>query len=326
MNTIDTMQKQPAVAVQFLTETIKGLQSTPKYMHSKYFYDEQGDYIFQQIMNMDEYYLTNAEMDILQNQSAELVQIICEKQTPFDLIELGAGDATKSVHLLKELIDQQQEFSYLPIDISAHVIDDLELKLPSQFPSLDIKGLNGDYLDMLKEANMISDRRKVVLFMGANIGNMGADEAAGFCEELRTHLSKDDILIIGFDLKKNPAKILAAYNDRAGITRAFNLNLLTRINRELGGDFAVDNFEHYACYDPESGMCKSYLISLEEQDVKIGDAGTISFKKDEYIFMEISKKYSIDEIKSLASDSGFLCKKNLYDKDNYFVDSIWEVV
>lgn len=326
MNTIETIQKQPAVAVQFLTETLKGLEATPKYMHSKYFYDEQGDYIFQQIMDMEEYYLTNAEMDILQNQSAELAQIIFERGTPFDLIELGAGDATKSVHLLKELIDQQQEFSYLPIDISAHVIDDLESKLPSQFPTLDIKGLNGDYLDMLKEANMISDRRKVVLFMGANIGNMNADEAAEFCSDLRTHLSKDDILIIGFDLKKNPAKILAAYNDRAGITRAFNLNLLTRINRELGGDFAVDNFEHYACYDPESGMCKSYLISLEEQDVKIGDNGTISFKKDEYIFMEISKKYSIDEIESLASDSGFLCKNHLYDKDNYFVDSIWRVM
>jgi L-histidine N-alpha-methyltransferase len=326
MNTIETVQKQPAVAVQFLTETLKGLEATPKYMHSKYFYDEQGDYIFQQIMDMDEYYLTNAEMDILQNQSADLAQIICEHGRPFDLIELGAGDATKSVHLLKELIDQQQVFSYLPIDISAHVIDDLESKLPLQFPTLDIRGLNGDYLDMLKEANMISDRRKVVLFMGANIGNMGADEAAGFCKELRALLSKDDILIIGFDLKKNPAKILAAYNDRAGITRAFNLNLLTRINRELGGDFIVDNFEHYACYDPESGMCKSYLISLSAQEVRIGDAETISFSKDEYIYMEISQKYSINEIESLASKSGFLCKHHLYDKDNYFVDSIWEVV
>jgi L-histidine N-alpha-methyltransferase len=326
MNTIETVQKQPAVAVQFLTETLKGLEATPKYMHSKYFYDEQGDYIFQQIMDMDEYYLTNAEMDILQNQSADLAQIICEHGRTFDLIELGAGDATKSVHLLKELIDQQQVFSYLPIDISAHVIDDLESKLPLQFPTLDIRGLNGDYLDMLKEANMISDRRKVVLFMGANIGNMGADEAAGFCKELRALLSKDDILIIGFDLKKNPAKILAAYNDRAGITRAFNLNLLTRINRELGGDFIVDNFEHYACYDPESGMCKSYLISLSAQEVRIGDAETISFSKDEYIYMEISQKYSINEIESLASKSGFLCKHHLYDKDNYFVDSIWEVV
>lgn len=326
MNTIDTIQKQPAVAVQFLKETLKGLEAMPKYMHSKYFYDEQGDYIFQQIMDMEEYYLTNAEMDILQNQSAELAQIISEKGTAFDLIELGAGDATKSVHLLRVLIDQQQEFSYLPIDISAHVIDDLESKLPSQFPTLDIRGLNGDYLDMLKEANLSSDRRKVVLFMGANIGNMSADDAAGFCQELSTLLSKDDILIIGFDLKKNPAKILAAYNDQEGITRAFNLNLLTRINRELGGDFVLDNFEHYACYDPESGMCKSYLISLEEQDVKIGDGVTISFKKDEYIFMEISKKYSIDDIESLASKSGFLCKHHLYDKDKYFVDSIWKVV
>jgi L-histidine N-alpha-methyltransferase len=325
MNTIETIQKQPVVAAQFLADTLKGLKSTPKYLHSKYFYDEQGDYIFQQIMDMDEYYLTSAEMDILSNQSGQLAQIISVQQTPFDLIELGAGNATKSVHLLRELLDQQLEFTYLPIDISAHVINDLESKLPSKFPSLNIKGLNGDYLDMLKEANMISDRRKVVLFMGANIGNMNAEEAAQFCVELRTLLSKDDILIIGFDLKKNPGKILAAYNDSAGITSAFNLNLLTRINRELGGDFDLDNFEHYANYDPESGMCKSYLISLKDQQVHIGDTETINFSKDEYIFMEISKKYALQEIEDLASTSGFKFKEHLFDEKKYFVDSVWLV-
>jgi L-histidine N-alpha-methyltransferase len=325
MNTIETIQKQPLVATQFLADTLKGLKSSPKYLHSKYFYDEQGDHIFQQIMEMDEYYLTNSEMDILSNQSGELARIISAKQTPFDLVELGAGDATKSVHLLKTLLDLQLEFSYLPIDISAHVIQDLELKLPAQFPSLHVKGLNGDYLDMLREAKSMSDRRKVVLFMGANIGNMDAEEAAQFCVELRTLLSKDDILIIGFDLKKNPRKILAAYKDAAGITSAFNLNLLTRINRELAGNFDLDSFEHYACYDPESGICKSYLISLTDQQVHIGEEETISFSKDEYIFMEISKKYALQEIESLAARSGFKFKEHLFDQQKYFVDSVWLV-
>jgi len=325
MNSITIEKTSPAVA-QFLTDTLKGLSATPKYMHSKYFYDEQGDYIFQQIMDMDEYYLTNAEMDILTNQSAQLAHIISAAQSPFDLIELGAGDATKSIHLLRELINQQLEFSYLPIDISSHVIEDLESKLPVELPSLDIKGLNGDYLDMLKKANLISDRRKVVLFMGANIGNMNPEEAQEFCAQLRANLSKDDILIIGFDLKKNPQKILNAYNDSQGITRAFNLNLLTRINRELNGDFDLDSFEHYASYDPQTGMCKSYLISLKDQEVQIGDTDKVGFAKDEYIFMEISHKYSIEEIEALASKSGFVCKSHLYDTDRYFVDSIWEVL
>ncbi|RZK78214.1 MAG: L-histidine N(alpha)-methyltransferase [Pedobacter sp.] len=332
MNITDTIQQKPVAATStsqenvFLAETIAGLKSMPKYMHSKYFYDEQGDYIFQQIMDMEEYYLTDAEMDILSNQSDRLAEIISAKQSPFDLIELGAGDATKSIHLLAELVNQQLEFSYLPIDISSHVIEDLESRLPLQFQTLDIVGLNGDYLEMLKKANQISDRRKVVLFMGANIGNMNPEEAAQFTNELRAHLSKDDILIIGFDLKKNPQKILNAYNDAQGITSSFNLNLLKRINRELGGDFILDNFEHYASYDPQTGMCKSYLISLTDQQVHIGQTETISFSKDEYIFMEISQKYAIEEIESLASGSGFICKHHLYDKDNLFVDSIWEVV
>jgi L-histidine N-alpha-methyltransferase len=325
MNSIAPIEKQSPVAAQFLSETLKGLESTPKYMHSKYFYDEQGDYIFQQIMDMDEYYLTGAEMDILQNQSAKLAQIIAENNTAFDLIELGAGDATKSIHLLKELIAQNLEFSYLPIDISSHVINDLSEKLPKQLPTLAIHGLNGDYMDMLKEAKAISSRRKVVLFMGANIGNMKPDEAMAFCNELRSLLSKDDILIIGFDLKKNPGKILNAYNDSQGITKAFNLNLLTRINRELGGDFNLNNFEHFASYDPETGMCKSYLISLEDQIVNIGDTETLKFEKDEYIFMEISQKYSLKEIEELAEKSGFHCKQHLSDENKYFVDSIWTI-
>lgn len=322
MNTITIEEKAPAVA-QFMAETLKGLEATPKYMLSKYFYDEQGDYIFQQIMEMDTYYLTDAEMDILRNQSVDIARKISSNNTPFDLIELGAGDATKSIHLLRELIAQRLEFSYLPIDISAHVISDLEQSLPAKLPELDIKGLNGDYMDMLRKAKAISDRRKVVLFMGANIGNMTTEEATNFCIELGGLLSKDDILIIGFDLKKHPRRILDAYNDEQGITKSFNLNLLTRINRELGGDFDTNKFEHYASYDPESGMCKSYLISLTDQVVHIGDTEVIRFSKDEYIFMEISQKYSIEEIERLATSSGFICQQHLYDSNKYFVDSIW---
>ncbi|PWS29455.1 L-histidine N(alpha)-methyltransferase [Pedobacter yonginense] len=322
MSTITT-ETTTTNKTQFLEETLIGLKSEPKFMQSKYFYDEKGDYIFQQIMNMEEYYLTDAEMDILSNQTAQLAKVITAPGDPFDLIELGAGDATKSVHLLKALIEQKHDFTYFPIDISEHVIADLEENLPLKLPTLNLQGLNGDYFAMLKRATEISSRRKVMLFMGANIGNMNVDEARDFCIDLRNLLSKGDMLIVGFDLKKNPQQILAAYDDEAGITSSFNLNLLQRINRELEGDFDLDGFEHYASYDPETGACKSYLISLKNQEVKIGQKERISFAANEYIFMEISQKYSLKEIEQLAKSSGFNVLTHFSDAKGYFVDAVW---
>ncbi|QNN44680.1 L-histidine N(alpha)-methyltransferase [Pedobacter roseus] len=319
-----TIETTTGNKTQFLQETLTGLQSEPKFMLSKYFYDATGDRIFQQIMEMEEYYLTNAEMEILQYQSAQLSQAISADGTAFDLIELGAGDATKSIHLLKSLLNDQMEFSYFPIDISEHVISDLEENLPKKLPELDIKGLNGDYFDMLKKATELSDRRKVVLFMGANIGNMTITDAESFCSSLKQLLSPNDLLIIGFDLKKNPQQILAAYNDKGGITRSFNLNLLQRINKELDGDFNLENFEHYANYDPASGACKSYLISLKNQIVNIG-RNAIHFIENEYIFMEISQKYSLTDIDQLAAKTGFKPLQRFFDQHQYFVDAIWKV-
>ena len=309
---------------QFLQETLAGLQSEPKFMLSKYFYDATGDRIFQQIMEMEEYYLTKAEMEILQYQASQISQAISAEGSAFDLIELGAGDATKSIHLLKSLLDNQAEFSYFPIDISEHVISDLEESLPQKLPGLNMKGLNGDYFDMLKNATELSDRRKVVLFMGANIGNMSITDAGKFCSTLKELLSPKDLLIIGFDLKKNPQQILAAYNDKGGITRSFNLNLLHRINKELDGNFDLNNFEHYASYDPESGACKSYLISLKKQIVNIGQ-NAIHFAENEHIFMEISQKYSLNDIDQLAEKTGFKTLKRFFDQHQYFVDAIWKV-
>ncbi|MDQ1142557.1 L-histidine N(alpha)-methyltransferase [Pedobacter agri] len=323
MDTMITKRMVP-VGSQFLNDVLAGLQAEPKFLSSKYFYDEKGDQIFQQIMEMKEYYLTDSEMEILQEQSAKLATLISLDGDAFDLIELGAGDATKSIHLLKALLQAQLNFTYLPIDISAHVIADLEENLPKKLPDLQIEGLNGDYFKMLEKAKAISNRRKVVLFMGANIGNMDLAEAENFCRDLREELSPNDLLIIGFDLKKNPQQILAAYNDPTGITRSFNLNLLNRINRELDGDFNISNFDHYASYDPETGACKSYLISLNDQRVNIGDE-TIHFNKNEHIYMEISQKYSLEDIDALASKTGFTPMHRFFDRQEYFVDAVWKV-
>ncbi|MBE9661422.1 L-histidine N(alpha)-methyltransferase [Mucilaginibacter myungsuensis] len=308
---------------QFYIDVINGLQSEPKHLDAKYFYDAEGDKLFQQIMNCEEYYLTDCEMEIFRQQTAELSEVIMQGGQPFDLIELGAGDATKSTHLLRDLIKQEADFTYLPIDISSHVISTLNATLPLSVPGLKIKGLQGEYFEMLKKAADISTNRKVVLFMGANIGNMPVADAEDFCEELRRNLNPGDMVLIGFDLKKNPETILAAYNDSEGITKEFNLNLLRRINRELGANFNVDTFHHYAMYDPETGSCKSYLVSLKEQVVTFPDGEEIHFKRDEYIWMEISQKYSLDQTKEFALRSGFKPVANFFDSKGWFVDAVW---
>ena len=322
--TLQTLTNNPAnITEQFYADVIKGLHSTPKQLSSKYFYDAVGDKLFQDLMNCDEYYPTNCELEIFTQQTAEICRAMMGNGDAFDLIELGAGDATKSTFLLKYLLEQKADFSYLPIDISDNVISYLNMSLPVTLPGLKVTGLNGDYFDMLKKAASLSKRRKVVLFLGSNIGNMPVSDAEGFCKQLRNHLSPGDMLLVGVDLKKNPKTILAAYNDKEGITKRFNLNLLERINRELGADFDVAKFEHYPTYDPETGSCKSYLISLEDQQVKIRGKETICFAKDEYIYMEISQKYNVIQTNQMASGAGFKPLNIFFDNKKWFIDAIW---
>ena len=311
---------------KFYNDVMKGLRSSPKRLDSKYFYDGHGDELFQQIMNCEEYYLTNCEMEILQTQSATIASTISKSGNNFDVVELGAGDCSKSIHLLKTIFKLDGDFTFFPIDISKHVIDLIEKDLPRQINELNIYGLNGEYIEMLKKSNHISARRKLVLFMGSNIGNMSYQQSIAFCKEMRSCLNKEDCLLIGFDLKKDPRIILDAYNDRQGITRAFNLNLLKRINQELNADFAIENFIHFPVYSPESGECKSYLVSNCRQRVFIGDTEFIDFEEYETIDMEISVKYSVHQTNEIAKLSGFKPVEYFYDHKRWFVDVLWKCI
>ena len=308
----------------FLKDVLKGLQSSPRYLDSKYFYDKKGDELFQKIMASDEYYLTNCEMEIFTKQTAAIADAVVNGQQ-LDVIEFGAGDATKSSHLLKELLERKAIDTYFPIDISDNIIKLLKKTLPPVLPGLHIHGLNGEYFSMLSNANEISNNKKLVLFLGANIGNFKFNEMPQFCSRLQKELSEGDLVLIGFDLKKHPRKIRNAYDDAQGFTRQFNLNLLTRINRELNANFDINNFDHYASYDPDNGACKSYLVSLVKQDVYIGESNLIRFEKDETLFMEISQKYSIEEINQAAFESGFTPVAYFFDSNRYFTDVVWRV-
>ena len=308
----------------FLNDVLTGLQSDPKHLSSKYFYDKTGDELFQKIMAMPEYYLTRCELDIFKNKTYELAEAIRSDEQPFDLIELGAGDAMKSTYLLKYLSEKRADFTYMPIDISGNILSVLENNLKDKLPEINIKTLEGEYFQMLKKAMKLSSRRKVILFLGGNIGNMTSKEAEKFCTSLHQLLNSEDIVLIGFDLKKNPFTVLNAYSDKSGITAEFNLNLLTRINRELGGNFDIEQFEHYESYDPITGACRSFLISLKNQQVKIEEE-TIDFAENEVIDMEVSQKFSKSDIEYLAEKSGFSITRNISDSKEWFIDSIWKV-
>jgi uncharacterized SAM-dependent methyltransferase len=264
-------------------------------------------------------------MEIFSLQSRRFVDIILQKQRRFQLVELGPGDAVKSIHLLKALVEAGADFEYVPIDISANVIDNLEISLPTALPALRVSGMNGEYFQMLDRLKTSSQMPKVVLCLGANIGNMTIEASHSFCSDTRDNLVPGDLAIIGFDLVKNPNIVRAAYDDKAGFTRKFNLNLLARMNRQLNADFDIDSFDHYCNYDPETGSCKSYLVSTVCQDVHF-PGQTIRFEKNECIWMEISQKFTAHQINEMALSSGFRPVMSLTDTKDWFMDVVWMAV
>ena len=211
----------------------------------------------------------------------------------------------------------------MPIDISGNVLVSLKSDFNARFPNLKIETQNAEYFEALENISKESKNPKLVLFLGSSIGNFLEDRTILFLEALYNKLNSGDYAIIGFDLKKNPHTILQAYNDKQGITRAFNMNLLKRINRELDADFDVGSFDHYPMYDPETGFAKSYLVSLKNQTVKINALNTsFDFENGETIHTEISRKYSIHQIETLVEKAKFKVAKHFFDCRHYYVDTL----
>ncbi|MEM7548713.1 MAG: L-histidine N(alpha)-methyltransferase [Bacteroidota bacterium] len=311
----------------FLEDVDRGLSSSPKYLSSKYFYDDQGDKIFQQIMELDEYYLTKSEYEVFEQNKDQILEAFKNGSSDrFQLLEFGAGDGYKTKVLLRYFLEMKVDFTYLPIDISSSVLKGLEESLLEELPGLSVCGVAGDYFKVLKKLGEHQDSyRNVVLFLGANIGNFPLSVSKDFFNNIRKNLGPKDLFLVGFDLKKDPRKILNAYNDDSGVTSSFNLNLLSRINKELGGNFQVENFEHYPVYDPLSGECKSYLMSLKDQVVTLnGSDKTYHFDKWEPVYMEVSRKFSYREIEQLGMEAGFVIVDRFTDSDENFVDVIFQ--
>lgn len=302
----------------------KGLQSNPKNLPSRYFYDAKGDALFVRIMHLPEYYLSRSEMDVLVHQSKAMVAEFGAGEA-FDVVELGAGDGTKTRHLLEAALAQSEDCSYLPIDISAHALQDLKDRLGEELPHLKVHAVASEYQEALKAMNALPrPRKRLFLFLGSNLGNMAWEASLDFLSSIRRLMQKGDGLLLGLDLVKDPRTIEAAYNDAAGVTRAFNLNLLDRINRELGADFDMEAFDHAAYYEPVAQEARSFLISTKDQEVYIESLGlAVSFRAWEAIKTEISRKYSPSDIEYMQEYLGLKKRASYYDCRHWFVDVLW---
>ncbi|MCK0144605.1 L-histidine N(alpha)-methyltransferase [Arenibacter sp. F26102] len=308
---------------KFGKDVYNGLTAIPKHLSSKYFYDHNGDKIFQQIMAMPEYYLTNSEYNILDLNKAHITELFTKNTNRINLLELGAGDGIKTKILLEQLSGTGIDFKYIPIDISQNALDQLETSLSMEFPTINVETKQGTYIETLKTIRKEGNSRNIILFLGSNIGNLLHDQALQFLSELENSMDVDDMILLGCDQKKNPQTILDAYNDPAGITETFNKNILKRINSELQGNFDLDKFLHWETYDPQTGTAKSYLVSKEAQEVHIKSIElVVNFEAWETIHTEISQKYDDREITNLARGAGLKISNAFADSNKYFKNYI----
>lgn len=306
-------------------EVVEGLKSYPKRISSKYFYDAEGSRIFQQIMRMPEYYLTDCEAEIFETHKRDIGAQFCNSCCTIDLVELGAGDGVKTRILIEDLLSEEINFRYIPVDISENAVVQLAGAMKQLFPALNLEPRIGDYFHMIENLSREYPNRKALMFLGSNLGNFDFQQSISFLSDLNRVMSADDLFFIGLDLKKDQEVIRKAYDDPHGYTRDFNLNLLHRFNRELGADFDPAGFIHAPRYDEKSGTASSFLQSTRDQTVLFAETGErISFKKGELIQTEISQKYDLDMIEDLAKASGFEVSMNFFDSRRYFASSLWK--
>lgn len=320
------MEKEKSISLdsKFARGVHAGLTDFPKHLSSKFIYDEKGDKLFQDIMAMPAYYLTDCEFDIL-SRHQQLISENFSNTGGFVFIELGAGDGKKTKILLKSLVQNNYDFDYLPVDISQNALDGLEQSLREEIPKVSVKPVQGTYFSVLADLAKLNTRKKAIVVLGSNIGNLHHNEAIEFLRNIRKAMRRGDMLFMGFDQKKNPQVILDAYNDENGITEAFNKNILERINREFDGNFDPEKFMHWETYNPETGTAKSFLLSKIAQEVTLPKLDlTVQFARWESIHTEISQKYNDDVVQWLAGEAGLQIKERFEDKKGYYKDYIFQ--
>lgn len=297
----------------FQTAVLTGLSRPQKELPCKFFYDEQGSRLFDQICELEEYYPTRTEIGILEDRLGEIAELIGRGA---HLVELGSGASVKIRTLLNALPDLAQ---YTAVDISRDFLLQSAITLAEDYPGLDVAAVCADYTSTFEipPPRNRQSSRTVAFFPGSTIGNFTPAAATAFLTRLRSALKRGDGLLVGVDLKKDISVLRAAYNDAEGVTSAFNLNLLSRINRELDADFDVGSFRHEAVYFEDPGRIEMHLVSNRQQSVSVGDK-TFSFAENEHIHTENSHKYSIEGFRALCAESGFLPVASWTDSKSLF--------
>ncbi|MCG8405031.1 MAG: L-histidine N(alpha)-methyltransferase [Phycisphaerales bacterium] len=305
------LQEQEQTAEDFRAEALEGLRLPQKTLPCKYLYDQRGSRLFDQICQLEEYYPTRTELAIMKENIEDIASVLGPNCL---LVEYGSGSSLKTRLLLDHLTDIA---AYVPVDISKEHLLETAYNLKEDYPDMDILPVCADFTKPFEipECEQQVDQR-IIYFPGSTIGNFSPQQAIELLKEIAVQ-SEDGGLLIGVDLKKDPAILKRAYNDRDGVTASFNLNLLEHINRELGADFDVDQFQHEAIYNPELGRIEMHLVSQKDQSVDFGDE-TITFKKGESIHTENSHKFSLEDFCRVAGDAGLQVENVWLDNDRLF--------
>jgi L-histidine N-alpha-methyltransferase len=313
-------------ALNSFAEDIRtGLLAVPKRLFPKYFYDELGSQLFEAICLLPEYYLTRAENEILARYANEIVNSFEGYKT---LLEMGSGSASKTRSIIEAILRRQPDLLFIPVDISATALENSSRVLLQSYPELRIEAYAGEYYDGLAALRQRPQgTHTLALFLGSNIGNFDADEAHNFLRALRDVLRAGDALLLGADLKKDPAVLEAAYDDALGVTAAFNLNLLVRINRELGGNFDTRAFRHVVTYNHETGCVETYAESLYTQSIRLNKLDLeIHFDKGERVHTENSYKYDLEGLSRMATETGFTRERTWLDEREQFSSNLFLAV
>ncbi len=299
---------------------LRGLTARPKTLSPWLFYDERGSHLFEQITELPEYYLTRSERGIFAEHAGAMLSAASEGDH-LTLIELGAGTASKTGLLLRAALAQQPQLTYRAIDVSASALEAARQSLAEEFPTLSIETSVGDYTDgmgRLPTGNSAQSRR-LVLYIGSSIGNFDPDDARELLISVRRQLSPGDRMLLGVDHVKPLTPLLAAYNDAAGVTAAFNRNVLTRVNRELGAGFRVEDFQHVARFNPKHSRMEMHLVSTRNQRVSIPALDLdVDFAAGESIHTENSYKFTPESATALLASGGFTVTRSWTDSEQWF--------
>jgi L-histidine N-alpha-methyltransferase len=309
---------------QFAHDVRGGLTAKPKTLAPKYFYDALGSQLFEAICLLPEYYLTRSETEIFANHAAE---IVAKLPGPVTIAELGSGSSLKTRLLIEAILKRQNQLHYQPIDISSTILQQSGIMLLGHYQNLRITAQSADYTRGLHSILRNKGEKLLILFLGSNIGNYKPEDALNLLRDIRHSVDVGDGLLLGADLKKSTAVLEKAYDDSLGVTKAFNLNLLLRINRELAGNFDVTRFAHRATYNKEVGCIETHLISSSAQTVTIADLGLkVDFFEGETIHTESSYKYDLSQLKAMAKMSGFESAGTWLDQNERFSCNLWSAV